>query len=88
MINKLVIDNKKKDIYKPLLKIKTENEEYIIYTKNEQNKLGDTVCYVSSYIFSDGTQRLEKIENDETIEWLDNIFMQVENLVNKKESSE
>lgn len=88
MINKLVIDNKKKDTYKPLLKIKTDNEEYIIYTKDEQNKLGDTVCYVSSYNFSDGVQRLEKIESDETIEWLDNIFMQVQNLMNKKESSD
>lgn len=87
MKNKLVIDNKKKDTYKPLLKIKTEAEEYIIYTKNEQNKLGDTICYVSSYSFNDGTQRLEMVD-DVTLEMLDNIFMQVENLVNKKESSD
>lgn len=43
MVNKLIIDNKNKDTYKIIMKVSTNDGEYIIYTKNELNNIGDTI---------------------------------------------
>lgn len=89
MKNKLIIENDDdKIVCQPLLKITTEEEEYFIYTKNEKNNCGDTVCYVASYNFLNGKQTLTPIENIETVEFLDSILLQVQSLINKKERVE
>ena len=61
------------------------DEEFIIYTKDEINKLGDVICYVSSYCYEDGKQVLKPIKDKRKLEILDNIFLQVQNLINKKD---
>lgn len=87
MINKIVIDNDDlKKEYKPIIKVATDNEEYMIYTKNETNKIGDIICYAASYSFCDGKQVLLPIKDQNKLEVLDSIFVQVQNLVNKKVS--
>lgn len=48
MINKLIIDN---EVFKPIIKIAIDDKTFIIYTKNEVNKIGDIICYVGSYKF-------------------------------------
>ena len=86
MKNKLVIDEDiDKKEYKPIVKITMEDEEFIIYTKNEINKLGDVICYVSTYCYVDGKQVLKPIKDKRKLEILDNIFLQVQNLINKKD---
>lgn len=89
MENKLIIEqNEKKVEFIPLIKVDMEDKEYIIYTKDEQNELGDTVCYVSTYNFKNGSQTLEPIDEENTLEFLDEILMHVQTIMNKKESSE
>ena len=84
MKNKLVVEeNIDKKEYKPIIKITMEDEEFIIYTKDEINKLGDVICYVSSYCYEDGKQVLKPIKDKRKLEILDNIFLQVQNLINK-----
>ena len=86
MKNKLVIDEDiDKKEYRPIVKITIEDEEFIIYTKNEINKLGDVICYVSTYCYVDGRQVLKPIKDKRKLEILDNIFLQVQNLINKKD---
>ena len=64
MKNKLVVEeNIDKKEYKPIIKITMEDEEFIIYTKDEINKLGDVICYVSSYCYEDGKQVLKPIKD-------------------------
>lgn len=87
MINKLVVDgNDEKNEYKPILKVSMEDEDYLIYTKNDVNKLGDVICYVSLYEYCNGKQVLKPIKDKRKVEILDGIFMQVQRLINKKES--
>ena len=87
MINKLVVDdNNEKNEYKPILKVSMEDEDYLIYTKNDVNKLGDVICYVSLYESCNGKQVLKPIKDKRKVEILDGIFMQVQRLINKKES--
>lgn len=86
MKNKLVIDEDiDKKEYRPIVKITMEDEEFIIYTKDEINKIGDVICYVSSYCYVDGKQVLKPIKDKRKLEILDNIFLQVQNLINKKD---
>ena len=58
----------------------------MIYTKNDVNKLGDVICYVSLYEYCNGKQVLKPIKDKRKVEILDGIFMQVQRLINKKES--
>lgn len=83
MINKLIIDN---EIFKPIIKIAIDDKTFIIYTKNEVNIIGDIICYVGSYKFLNGMQVISKVEDKNMLEVIDNIFMQVQSLINKKES--
>lgn len=85
MKNKLIMDNKNNDTYRVILKIKTEKEEYLIYTKDEVNKYGDIVCYLGEYETFDGIQKIYPINDEETLEKMDTIFRQVLNILNKKE---
>lgn len=88
MVNKLIIDNKEKDTFKVIMKVSTENGEYVIYTKDEVNNIGDIICYVGKYEFEEGMQRILPIENVDTLENLDEIFRQIIMLLNKRESSD
>lgn len=88
MVNKLIIDNKNKDTYKIIMKVSTNDGEYIIYTKNELNNIGDTICYAGKYELDYGVQKILPIESSETLENLDEIFRQIIMLLNKKESSD
>lgn len=83
MINKLIIDN---EVFKPIIKIAIDDKTFIIYTKNEVNKISDIICYVGSYKFLNGMQVISKVEDKNMLEVIDNIFMQVQSLINKKES--
>ena len=76
MINKLIIDN---EVFKPIIKIAIDD-------KTEVNKIGDIICYVGSYKFLNGMQVISKVEDKNMLEVIDNIFMQVQSLINKKES--
>lgn len=89
MKNKIMVidDEGKKVVYHPLLKVLSEDGEYIIYTLNEKNKNGDTVCYVSAYNFENGQQVLKAVDEDNMLEFMDSILIHVQNLMNKKESS-
>lgn len=89
MKNKLVIDkNDTKEEVTPLLNIETNNKKYMIYTKNEKNNCGDVICYASLYQIENGKQYLEPITEESTLEFIDGILMHVQELMNKKESSE
>lgn len=89
MKNKLILETGKDKIeYNPLIKIALEEKEYIIYTKGELNECGDIICYGATYNFVNGKQIVEPIKEDETLEFLDSILMQIQEIVNKKESSE
>ena len=88
MINKLIIDNKNKDTYKLIMKVSTDDGEYLIYTKNELNNIGDIICYVGKYELADGVQKILPIESCDVLENLDGIFRQIIMLLNKKESSD
>ena len=70
------------------MKVSTENGEYVIYTKDEVNNIGDIICYVGKYEFEVGMQRILPIENMDTLENLDEIFRQIIMLLNKRESSD
>ena len=86
MVNKLIIDNKNKDTYKIIMKVSTDDGEYLIYTKDELNNIGDTICYAGKYELDDGMQKILPIESAEMLENLDEIFRQIIMLLNKKES--
>lgn len=89
MKNKLILEEKHGNtIYNPLIKVETDEETYIIYTKNEVNKSDNTVCYAGIYKYEDGKQIIEAIEDERTLEFLDSILIQMENALNKKEGSE
>lgn len=88
MANKLIIDNKNKDEYKIIMKITLSDGEYVIYTNDEENKLGDKICYVGKYEIDEGMQKILPIENIDVLENIDEIFRQVIMLLDKKESSE
>ena len=85
MVNKLILDNKNKDTYKLIMKISITNKEYIIYTKDEENKLGDKICYVSHYEIQDGVQRISSISKEE-LENIDEVFSKVIRLLYEKEN--
>lgn len=89
MKNNLMVESENGKIsYKPLVKIDAMDDEYIIYTSNELNKCGDIVCYVASYEFLDGKQKLRPIKDEKTLEMLDSILEHVQNMMNKKEGSD
>lgn len=88
MVNKLIIDNKNKDTYKIIMKVSTNDGDYLIYTKDEVNNIGDTICYVGKYEIDKGMQKIIPIENVDILENLDEIFRQMVVSLNKKESSD
>ncbi len=88
MANRLIIDNKNKDEYKVIMKITLNDGEYVIYTSDEENKLGDKICYVGKYEVDEGMQKIIPIENIAVLENIDEIFRQVIMLLDKKESSD
>lgn len=89
MKNKLILEEKQgSTMYNPLIKVETDEETYIIYTKNEVSKSDNVICYAGIYKYEDGKQVIEAIEDEHTLEFLDSILMQMENAINKKEGSE
>lgn len=90
MKNKLIIEQNDKEVkhYRPLIKLETDKDTYIIYTENKKNDLGDIICYAGIYEMVDGNQVLKPIKDEETLEFLDSILINVQNSMNKKESSD
>lgn len=87
--NNLVIQNENgKEMYKVLLNIEANDKTYIIYTKNEQNDYGDTIAYAGNYEFVDGKQSIKPVEDEIVLEFLDTILMQIQNKMNRGDSSE
>lgn len=83
--NKLIVESDSgKEIFEILIKVETNDEVYIIYTKNELNKYGDTIAYAASYEFVDGKQILKPVINDSILEFLDSILVQIESKMNKE----
>ncbi len=83
MKNKLVIDKKDdKEEYKILFKVETEEEKYIVYTKDELNQDGEIVAYAGKYSLNKGKQILEPIDDLYTLELLDSVLLQVESKMN------
>ena len=86
MKNKIVIDkNDTKEEYNILFKVETdkENLNYVVYTKGEKNSEGETIAYAGIYSLKDGKQKIEPIEDDYTLEFLDSLLLQVQNSLNK-----
>ena len=86
MKNKIIIDEEnQKDEYKVLFKVDIENknDSYVVYTKDEKNEEGEVICYAATYEVDNGKQKLEPIENEEILEFLDSILLQVQGKMNK-----
>lgn len=88
MKNKIIIidKNNKKCEYDPIIKVSTSDKEYLVYTDNKKNKMGDTIFYVSSYEYLDGVQVLDSI-SDYELEVIDKLFTQVLNKEKKMEGN-
>ena len=86
MINKIVFDDNSQKKYRTILKFKIDDESYIIYTKDEVNKLGDIICYVGNYEYKMGKQVLKPVNDKMLLEVIDEVFIKVQSLINKKES--
>ena len=67
--NKLVIENgdtcEKYDI---LLNVELNNNNYVIYTKREQNEYGDVIAYAGNYEFLDGVQSIKPIDDEKILQ--------------------
>lgn len=86
MKNKIILidKNDKKCEYDPIVRISTTDKEYLIYTDNLKNKMGDTIFYVSTYEYLSGKQILGSV-SDMEIEIIDKLFTQVLNREKKME---
>lgn len=86
MKNKIILidKNDKKCEYDPIVRISTTDKEYLIYTDNLKNKMGDTIFYVSTYEYLSGKQVLGSV-SDMEIEIIDKLFTQVLNREKKME---
>lgn len=86
MKNKIILidKNDKKCEYNPIVRISTTDKEYLIYTDNLKNKMGDTIFYVSTYEYLSGKQVLGSV-SDMEIEIIDKLFTQVLNREKKME---
>lgn len=84
--SELIVETKKgKEKFNILLKIEDDDTFYVIYTKNEKNKSGDTIAYAATYMDEDGIQSLKPIERDDILEYLDSILLHIEsNMINKE----
>ena len=77
--NRIIIDKtNQKEEYKVLLRVKDDNDEYIIYTKNEKNDCDEILAYAGKYLIKDGCQVILPIEDENILELLDNILLQVQ----------
>ena len=87
--NKLVIENgdtcEKYDI---LLNVELNNNNYVIYTKREQNEYGDVIAYAGNYEFLDGVQSIKPIEDEEILEFLDRVLLNIQAKMNGSEIDE
>ena len=89
MKNKIVIENgDKTDKYDVLLNVVVGDNNYIIYTKREENEYGDIIAYAADYRFVDGLQFIKPIEDEEILEFLDMILINIQNKMNGGEFSE
>ncbi len=87
--NKLVIENGDKvEKYDILLNIEVNENNYIIYTKREENEYGETIAYAGNYEFIDGVQSIKPVEDEEILEFLDSILLNIQNKMNSGEISE
>ncbi len=81
MKNKIILDkDDNKEEYNILFKVETdqEKENYVVYTKGEKNFDGETIAYAGKYLLKNGKQKIEPIEDDYTLEFLDSILLQVQ----------
>lgn len=89
MKNKIIIENgDKADKYDVLLNVDVGDNNYIIYTKREENEYGDIIAYAGNYQFIDGVQFIKPIEDEEILEFLDMILLNIQNKMNGGEASE
>lgn len=87
--NKLVIENgDKTEKYDILLNIEVSNNNYIIYTKREQNEYGDIIAYAGNYEFLNGIQSIKPIEDEEVLEFLDRVLLNIQSKMNGSELDE
>ncbi len=84
--NKLIIEKDDgKEIYDILINIELNDNNYIIYTKHEENECGDTIAYAGNYEFKDGKQHVKPVEDDTILEFLDTILIQIQRKMNGSE---
>ncbi len=76
----ITYDDDKKDEYNVLFKVETDYNDinYVVYTKGEKNLDGEVIAYASKYSFKGGKQKLEPIEDDYTLEFLDSILLEMQ----------
>lgn len=87
--NKLVIENgNKTEKYDILLNIEVSNNNYIIYTKREQNEYGDIIAYAGNYEFLNGIQSIKPIDDEEVLEFLDRVLLNIQSKMNGSEIDE
>ncbi len=66
IINILDIDGRKLEI-EVITLIEIDLKKYIVYTKNEKQKNGNLIVYISKLRINDGVYSIENIESEE--EW-------------------
>ena len=87
--NKLVIETGDScEKYGILLNIEVNNNNYVIYTKREQNEYGDIIAYAGNYEFLDGVQSIKPIEDEEILEFLDRVLLNIQSKMNGSEIDE
>ena len=89
MKSRIIIDKEKsKDEYNILFKVETDYDDinYVVYTKGEKNEDGEIIAYAGKYAMESGKQKIEPIEDDYTLEFLDSILLQVQRKLNQESS--
>ena len=87
--NKLVIENgDTSEKYDILLNVELNNNNYVIYTKREQNEYGDVIAYAGNYEFLDGVQSIKPIDDEEILEFLDRVLLNIQAKMNGSEIDE
>ncbi|MDE6285324.1 MAG: DUF1292 domain-containing protein [Bacilli bacterium] len=86
MKNRIILEkNKGKMEFDILFQVETEQKtKYIIYTQGEKNSEGEQIVYAGNYYIEDGKQKLDPIEDDYTLEFLDSVLIQLQNKMGTK----
>lgn len=79
----LEIDGKTEH-YKVLFKVEIEGDRcYILYTKEARNEVDEIIVHAGYFTEEGEDKYIEPVTDDETLEFLSNILVQIQNQVGK-----